>query len=68
MFHTHHKNKARCVVLELREIGITHLPYAVIKALINFITIWNNAVLASTGVSQEYSPREIVLRWQLDYK
>ena len=49
-------------------IGITHLPFAVIKALINFITMWNNAVPASTGVSQEISPREIVLRWQLDYK
>ena len=56
------KSKTRCINSELKEIGITNIPNAVIKALIGFVMLWNNAILAKQGVSQEYSPQEIVLR------
>ncbi|KAL7532447.1 hypothetical protein ACHAXR_004632, partial [Thalassiosira sp. AJA248-18] len=62
------KGKSRCFHSELKEIGITHIPHAVIKALIKFVVMWHNALPSKQGVSQELSPREIVLRWQLDYK
>ena len=56
------KGKARCINSEMREIGITHLPIAVIKAMIKFVVMWHNAIPSKQGVSQEYSPRELVLR------
>ena len=62
------KGKGRCIVSEIRDLGVTHLPFAVVKALITFVVMWQNALLSKNGISQELSPREIVLRWQLDCK
>ena len=62
------KGKSRCVVSEMRDCGITHLPYAVVKALITFVVMWENALLNKNGISLELSPREIILRWQLNCK
>lgn len=59
------KGKCRAIKSEMAEIGITHLPYAIIKALITFVVMWHNAIPSKQGASQEYSPRELVLRWQL---
>lgn len=55
------KGKSRCINSELREIGIVCLPRPVIKALILFVVMWQNALVSKQGVSQEFSPREIML-------
>ncbi|KAL7534452.1 hypothetical protein ACHAXR_007085 [Thalassiosira sp. AJA248-18] len=62
------KGKCRCIFSELREIGIIYLPNAIIKALVTFVMMWNNGIHTKQGVSQELSPREIILRWQLSTK
>jgi len=41
------------------------LPNAIIKALVIHAVMWMNAWPDKQGVSQEYYPRESVLRWQL---
>ena len=33
------KGKSRCIFSDFKEIGVTHLPYAVIKALIKFFVM-----------------------------
>jgi hypothetical protein len=35
---------------------------------IYFIVLWLNAFLVKTGILTTYSPRELLVRWQLDYK
>ena len=60
------KGEGRCIVSEIRDLGVTHLPFAVVKALITFVVMWQNALLSKNGISQELSPCEIVLQWQLD--
>ena len=62
------KGKCRCISSEMREVGITHLPVAIIKAMVGFVVMWQNALRSKSGISKEHSPRELVLRWQLDYK
>ena len=36
--------------------------------LIYFIVFWLNAFPVKSGVSKQFSPQEIILRWQLDIK
>ena len=62
------KGKSRCINVELQEIDITHLPKPTVKALVLFAVMWQSALISKQGVSQEFSPREIILRWQLDSK
>ena len=59
------KGKCRAIMSEFTELGITHLPPAVIKAMLSFVVMWHNAIPDKQGISQDYSPRELVLRWQL---
>ena len=33
-----------------------------------FIVLWLNAFPVKSGISATYSPRELILRWRLDYK
>ena len=33
-----------------------------------FIVLWLNTFLVRSGISSTYSPRELLVRWQLDYK
>ena len=47
------KRKSRCIFSDFKKIGVTPLPYAVIKALINFVVMWNNAFFSTQGVLQE---------------
>ena len=42
------------------------LPRAIIKAMVLFEVMWLNAICPGDGWSTTYSPREIVVRWQLD--
>jgi hypothetical protein len=42
------------------------LPNAVIKAMIYNVAMWMNALVNKHGVSNVYSPRELLLRTQLD--
>jgi hypothetical protein len=42
------------------------LPNAVIKAMIYNVTMWMNALVNKHGVSDVYSPQELLLRTQLD--
>ena len=44
------------------------LPNAVIKALVLNAVMWMNAWPEKLGISQTFSPGEIVLRWQLSTK
>ena len=44
------------------------LPNAVVKALVINAVMWMNAWTQKNGVSEIFSPREIVLRWQLSAK
>ncbi|KAL7466255.1 hypothetical protein ACHAXS_006545 [Conticribra weissflogii] len=54
--------------------GITNtLPFRTMPArmmveLIYFCTMWLNAIPNRNGVTQQFSPREIVVRQQVDYK
>ena len=41
------------------------LPNPVIKALVIHAVLWMNACRAHSGISEEFSPREIILGWQL---
>jgi hypothetical protein len=52
---------------------ITTLPFHYIPRrmkieFICFIVLWLNAFPVTTGVSATYSPWELLVRWQLDYK
>jgi len=57
------KGKCRYISSEMREVGITHLPISIMKAMIGFVVMWQNALRSKSEVSQEYSPRELVHRW-----
>ena len=35
---------------------------------IYFVTLWRNAFPVKSGVSETFSPREILLRWRMDVK
>ena len=35
--------------------------------IIYFVVLWLNVFPAKKGVSQVYSPRELLVRWKLDY-
>ena len=43
-----------------------HLPNIMIKGMVKFELLWLNAITPADGWSRELSPREMVLRWQLD--
>jgi hypothetical protein len=59
----HVKTRARSLKASL---PFKKLPNAVIKALIYNVTMWMNALVSKQGVSDVYSPRELLLRTQLD--
>ena len=44
------------------------IPKRVKIELIYFIVFWLNAFPVKNGISQKFSLRELVLRWQLDIK
>ena len=44
------------------------LPRRMKIEFIYFMMLWMNAFPVKSGISQRYSPRELLLRWRLDYK
>jgi hypothetical protein len=44
------------------------IPRRLKMELIYFVVLWLNAFPAKSGVSGTYSPRELLVRWKLDYK
>ena len=44
-----------------------YMPRRLKMEIIYFVVLWLNAFPAKTGVSQVYSPRELLVRWKLDY-
>ncbi|KAL7464039.1 hypothetical protein ACHAXS_004383 [Conticribra weissflogii] len=52
----------------INTIAFKKMPVCIMIKLIYFCTMWLNAVPNRSGVSQEYSPREIVVRQQVDYE
>ena len=46
----------------------SHFPKRVKIELIYFVAFWLNALPVKSGISRKFSPREIILRWQLDVK
>ena len=49
-------------------IPFTYIPRRMKIEFIYFVTLWINAFLAKSGVSETFSPREILLRWGMDTK
>ena len=53
---------------ELRRVDIKVLPKQVVIHLIYFVVMWLNGGPNKNGISQVYSPREIVTGKTLEYK
>ena len=49
-------------------IPFKHVPKQIKVELVYFSTLWLNAFPVHNGISAKYSPRELILRWQMDYK
>ena len=62
------KQRFQCVVKSLSITGIKLLHKQVVIHMCYFVTMVVNAVPANLGVSQVYSPREIVTQRKLDMK
>jgi hypothetical protein len=59
------KERSRALVLDL---PYTTLPCQVVIHLVYFAVLWLNSLPAAAGVSNKYSPWEIVLGCKLDFK
>jgi hypothetical protein len=46
----------------------THIPRCMKIEFVYFIVLWLKAFPVRTGISDWFSPPEILVRWQLDYK
>jgi len=44
-----------------------YLPRRLKMELVYFVVLWLNTFPAKTGISQVYSPRELLVQWKLDY-
>ena len=44
------------------------IPRRLKMEFIYFVVLWLNAFPAKSGISSTYSPRELLVRWKLDYK
>jgi hypothetical protein len=45
-----------------------HIPKRVKIEFVYFIVLWLNVFPVRTGISLKYLPRELLVRWRLDYK
>ena len=52
----------------LTTLPFTHIPRRMKIEFIYFIVLWMNAFPVKSGISQTFSPRELLVRWRLDYK
>ena len=60
------KERGRCIVSELPYND--SIPDQIMIHLLQFIAFWINAMPSESGVSDVYSPREIVTGMKLDFK
>ena len=60
------KDRGRCIVSELPYNDC--MPDQVVIHLIYFVVFWMNAMPSDSGISEVYSPREIVTGMKLDFK
>ena len=58
------KERSHALVLDF---PYTKLPCQVVTHLVYFAVLWLNSLPAADGVSNKYSPREIVLGQELDF-
>ena len=52
----------------LATLPFTHIPKRMKIEFIYFMVLWLNAFPVKSGISQTFSPRELLVRWRLDYK
>ena len=62
------KVRARCVISDLRVAGFMYLHKMIVVHCVYFVVMMINAVPADLGVSQTFSPREIVTGRKIDMK
>ena len=62
------KERARCVISDLCVAGFKYLHKLIVMYCLYFMMITINAVPAKGGISEKYSPREIVTGRKLDTK
>jgi len=71
-----HVSEAECSIHMIKECMrgiVSTLPFEFIPRrpkmeFIYFVVLWLNAFPAKSGISATYSPRELLVRWILDYK
>jgi hypothetical protein len=52
----------------LATLPFTHIPKQMKIGFIYFMVLWLNAFPVKSGISQTFLPRELLVRWWLDYK
>jgi hypothetical protein len=75
-YHKEHVSKAERTIRTLKErtrgllatLPFSHIPRWMKIEFVYFIVLWLNAFPVKSGISATYSPRELLLRWRLDYK
>ena len=71
-----HVSKVECSIRTVKErtwgligrLPFDNIPQRMKIKLVYFIVLWLSAFPVKTGVSSIYSPRELLVRWRLDYK
>eukprot|EP00804_Cyclotella_cryptica_P011281 CCRYP_007764-RA/>CCRYP_007764-RA protein AED:0.49 eAED:0.49 QI:0/0/0/0.5/0/0/2/0/105 len=59
------KERVRC---DKADMPVKELPSIIIKRVVLNAVLFFNAYVDKQGISEEYSPRELVLHWQLHWK
>jgi hypothetical protein len=59
------KERVRGLVMPL---PFMHIPRCMKIKFVYFIVLWLNAFPVRTGILAWFSPRELLVQWQLDYK
>jgi hypothetical protein len=52
----------------LATLPFSNIPRRMKIEFVYFMVLWMNAFLVKLGTSSTYSPRELLMRWRLDYK
>ena len=52
----------------MNTLPFTYIPRRIKIEIVYFVTLWLNAFPVKSGVSETFSPREILLRWRMDSK
>lgn len=64
------ESKIRTVTERMRmltTLPFSHIPKRMKIIFVYFMVLWMNAFPVKTGISQTYLPRELLVRWRLDY-